>query len=63
MSAPARFHLAPSQAWSGCQMKDSKKNGQPTAIRTKMATLMAIARPGRGIQVASRRPRLVIAAP
>ena len=44
-------------------MTISKAYGQPTAIRTKTATLMPIARPGRENHVASKRPRLVIAAP
>ena len=44
-------------------MKDVKRRGQPIVIKTKITTLMAMARPSRGTQVARARPMLVMAAP
>lgn len=62
-SVPIRSNLASSHARSGRKRKESTKRGQPTAIRTKIATLMAIARLSRGTQVARANPMLVMAAP
>ena len=53
MAETSQFTSVPgvaSHSWSGYQTTASKNTGQPIVIRTKMARLMAIARP-------SARPR------